>query len=204
MEIITLPLGPLDTNCYILFNEDKKALVFDPSYDGKRILSEIKSRGLEVEAIFLTHTHFDHIGALDVVAKDLGVTTYLGGEEYEWVQNPALNGSSRFGETVTTNVKREELEDGRFETESFKFEVLSTPGHSPGSKSFVFDDFVISGDVLFNKGVGRTDLYMGNEKELMHSIKEKLFKLDENMDVYPGHGMPTTIEEEMHENPYIR
>lgn len=204
MEIITLPLGPLDTNCYILFNEDKKALVFDPSYDGKRILSEIKSRGLEVEAIFLTHTHFDHIGALDVVAKDLDVMTYLGGEEYEWVQNPALNGSSRFGETVTTNVKREELEDGLFETESFKFEVLSTPGHSPGSKSFVFDDFVISGDVLFNKGVGRTDLYMGNEKELMHSIKEKLFKLDENMDVYPGHGMPTTIEEEMHENPYIR
>lgn len=204
MEIITLPLGPLDTNCYILFNEDKKALVFDPSYDGKRILSEIKSRGLEVEAIFLTHTHFDHIGALDIVAKDLGVMTYLGGEEYEWVQNPALNGSSRFGETVTTNVKREELEDGLFETESFKFEVLSTPGHSPGSKSFVFDDFVISGDVLFNKGVGRTDLYMGNEKELMHSIKEKLFKLDENMDVYPGHGMPTTIEEEMHENPYIR
>ncbi len=204
MEIITLPLGPLDTNCYILFNEDKKALVFDPSYDGKRILSEIKSRGLEVEAIFLTHTHFDHIGALDVVAKDLDVMTYLGGEEYEWVQNPALNGSSRFGETVTTNVKREELEDGLFETESFKFEVLSTPGHSPGSKSFVFDDFVISGDVLFNKGVGRTDLYMGNEKELMHSIKEKLFKLDENMDVYPGHGIPTTIEEEMHENPYIR
>ena len=204
MEIITLPLGPLDTNCYILFNEDKKALVFDPSYDGKRILSEIKSRGLEVEAIFLTHTHFDHIGALDAVAKDLDVMTYLGGEEYEWVQNPALNGSSRFGETVTTNVKREELEDGLFETESFKFEVLSTPGHSPGSKSFVFDDFVISGDVLFNKGVGRTDLYMGNEKELMHSIKEKLFKLDENMDVYPGHGIPTTIEEEMHENPYIR
>lgn len=204
MEIITLPLGPLDTNCYILFNEDKKALVFDPSYDGKRILSEIKSRGLEVEAIFLTHTHFDHIGALDVVAKDLDVMTYLGGEEYEWVQNPALNGSSRFGETVTTNVKREELEDGLFETESFKFEVLSTPGHSPGSKSFVFDDFVISGDVIFNKGVGRTDLYMGNEKELMHSIKEKLFKLDENMDVYPGHGIPTTIEEEMHENPYIR
>lgn len=204
MEIITLPLGPLDTNCYILFNEDKKALVFDPSYDGKRILSEIKSRGLEVEAICLTHTHFDHIGALDVVAKDLDVMTYLGGEEYEWVQNPALNGSSRFGETVTTNVKREELEDGLFETESFKFEVLSTPGHSPGSKSFVFDDFVISGDVLFNKGVGRTDLYMGNEKELMHSIKEKLFKLDENMDVYPGHGIPTTIEEEMHENPYIR
>ncbi|HLR39258.1 MAG TPA: MBL fold metallo-hydrolase, partial [Jeotgalicoccus sp.] len=75
MEIITLPLGPLDTNCYILFNEDKKALVFDPSYDGKRILSEIKSRGLEVEAIFLTHTHFDHIGALDIVAKDLGVMT---------------------------------------------------------------------------------------------------------------------------------
>lgn len=204
MEIITLPLGPLDTNCYILFNEDKKALLFDPSYDGKRILSEIKSRGLEVEAIFLTHTHFDHIGALDVVAKDLGVMTYLGGEEYEWVQNPALNGSSRFGETVTTNVKREELVDGLFETESFKFKVLSTPGHSPGSKSFVFDDFVISGDVLFNKGVGRTDLYMGNEKELMHSIKEKLFKLDENMDVYPGHGMPTTIEEEMHENPYVR
>ena len=204
MEIITLPLGPLDTNCYILFNEDKKALVFDPSYDGKRILSEIKSRGLEVEAIFLTHTHFDHIGALDVVAKDLGVMTYLGGEEYEWVQNPALNGSSRFGETVTTNVKREELEDGQFETESFKFEVLSTPGHSPGSKSFVFDNFVISGDVLFNRGIGRTDLYMGNEKELMHSIKEKLFKLDENMDVYPGHGMPTTIEEEIYENPYIR
>ncbi|CAD2075976.1 MBL fold metallo-hydrolase [Phocicoccus pinnipedialis] len=204
MEIITLPLGPLETNCYIIYNEDKKAIVFDPSYDGKKILSEIKSRGLEVEGIFLTHTHFDHIGALNMVAKDLDVMTYLGGEEYEWIENPALNGSSRYGESVIAKVKREEIKEGSFETPSFKFEVLATPGHSPGSKSYVFDNLVISGDVLFNKGVGRTDLYMGNEKELMHSIKEKLFKLDEDMDVYPGHGMPTTIIEEMYENPYIK
>lgn len=204
MEIITLPLGPLDTNCYIVFNEDKKALVFDPSFDEKRILAEIKNRGLEVEAILLTHTHFDHIGALNEVAKKLDVMTFVGGAEYEWIENPALNGSSRFGESVSANVKREEINEGPFETESFQLKVLDTPGHSPGSKTYVFDDFIISGDVLFNKGVGRTDLYMGDENELMYSIKEKLFKLKPDMIVYPGHGMPTSIIEEKQKNPYIK
>ncbi|MGX0847333.1 glyoxylase-like metal-dependent hydrolase (beta-lactamase superfamily II) [Staphylococcus auricularis] len=94
------------------------------------------------------------------------------------------------------------LEEGRLSIDNFDIEVLHTPGHSPGSLTFVFDDFAVVGDTLFNGGIGRTDLYQGDFETLIDSIMDKIFNLEETKPLYPGHGPSTTIENE-HDNPFL-
>ena len=179
-------------------------LVFDPSAEPEVILSKLKDINLPVSAILLTHTHYDHFGALDDVIEYSGADVYMSDIERTWLTDIEKNGSVRYKYPITSKAAPKLLNEGKHSIADFNFEVIHTPGHSPGSLSYKFDDFIVSGDVLFRNGVGRTDLFGGSNDDLQYSIKEKLFKLHEDTTVYAGHNVPTTIGEEKQNNPYVR
>ncbi|WP_079530271.1 MBL fold metallo-hydrolase [Halobacillus hunanensis] len=205
LKITRLPLGPMATNAYIVY-ENKQALVFDPGGDFDKLHNFISERELNVEAILLTHAHFDHIGAVEEARGAYNAPVYLHDAEADWLPDPALNGSAIFqiGDIKASRADHS-LEPGMKEIGPFTFEVRHTPGHSPGSVSFVFrkQRFTIGGDTLFQQGIGRTDLPGGNRHELTRSIQDQLFSLRNDMKIYPGHGLPTTVGDEKKSNPFF-
>lgn len=203
-------LGPIQTNCYIISNAQKECLIFDPGEEGARLVKEIRKNGLKPLAVILTHTHFDHIGAVDALRDVFDVPLWVHEKEVTWLADPSKNGSSKYAE-LPNYVVRPPLdehiikEEKTIEIGSFQFEVVFTPGHSPGSVSFIFkeDGFAIVGDTLFKQSVGRTDLLNGSTKVLLASIHNKLLSLPEETIIYPGHGDYTTPAEEMESNPFL-
>ena len=207
LKIHTYPLGPIQTNCYIVINDEGKCLVIDPGEESKKIIRKINKLEAEPLAILLTHAHFDHIGAVDEVRDRFKIPVHIHEAEKDWLLNPDLNGSSRYpGLPSVRNAKADAfLDEGELEIGPFKIDVRHTPGHSPGSVSFIFTDskMAIVGDTLFKQSIGRTDLPGGNSKRLLTSIHEKLLTLDDDFVIYPGHGLPTTPGEEKDTNPFL-
>ncbi|WP_067730411.1 MBL fold metallo-hydrolase [Oceanobacillus damuensis] len=206
MNIKGLSVGPIGTNCYIVF-DNNDALIIDPGEEPERILGFVNQRELTVQAILLTHAHFDHFGALEEVRKKTGAMVYLHENEIPWLSDPMMNGSFKLqGSEVTASPAEKTLVPGKIAIGAFEFTILHTPGHSPGSVSFVFEKeyFVIGGDVLFHQGIGRTDLAGGSMRELEASIRNELYALDDTYTVYPGHGPATTIGAEKKNNPFVR
>ncbi|MDT0734908.1 MBL fold metallo-hydrolase [Staphylococcus chromogenes] len=205
MEISYLPLGFVSTNTYFVTN-DSSLLLIDPAGESHKIINKIKELNKPLVAILLTHAHFDHIAALDDILAEYDVPVYMHENEIDFLQNPEKNGSAKFKEMglpiITSKASPKTISEGKIALHGFDIDVLFTPGHSPGSLSYVFKDFAVVGDTLFNNGIGRTDLYQGDYETLVDSIKEKLFELDETMPIYPGHGVSTTIENEYF-NPYL-
>lgn len=206
MNIHTLPLGPIGTNCYIVSHEGK-ALIFDPGAEVETIEKFLTDNRLEPLAILLTHAHFDHIGAVDSLRKTYEIDVYLHEKEEKWLEDPTLNRSVFFfGEAGAIRTAKPDvlIEPRQWQIGPFTFEAVHTPGHSPGSVSYIFHDeaFVICGDTLFNQGIGRTDLPEGDFQQLMTSIFTHLYTLDEFFTAYPGHGPSTTIGSEKYSNPF--
>lgn len=203
-------LGPIQTNCYIVSNEKKECLIFDPGEEGARVIKNIRSNGLKPLAILLTHAHFDHIGAVDALREVFNIPLWIHQKEVDWLADPLKNGSGKYAElpnTIVTPPKEEHVikKEKTIEIGSFQFDAVFTPGHSPGSISYIFkeDSFAIVGDTLFKQSVGRTDLLGGSTKELLNSIHQKLLTLPEDTIIYPGHGSYTTPQEEMEDNPFL-
>lgn len=200
-------LGALQTNAYVVVNSQRThAIVIDPGTADGTLMRKLD--GLKVEAILLTHAHFDHIGGVDALRKKYGCPVYIHSAEKDWLTDAAKNGSLRWSDVtpaIVTDPPEHLLADGQelqFVGETFV--VKHTPGHSPGSVGFLVGDLLFAGDALFRRSIGRTDLPGGSQDQLNRSIREKLYVLPDDVLVLPGHGPETTIGEERRENPYVR
>lgn len=197
--------GFIEENCYILY-QDKTALIVDPGADADKIKAALDELGLLPLAILLTHAHYDHIGAVEELRLDYGIPVYIHPAEQEFLQNPSLNLSASLRQPIIC--QKAEFEFEAYENLAigdFLFQVLPTPGHSPGSVSFVFEEaeFVICGDALFNGSIGRTDLPGSSTEQLLHAIETELFSLPNHFKAYPGHGPSTLIGKEIQTNPFF-
>jgi len=206
IKIDCIPLGPLSTNAYLLSDPDtKKGIIIDPGMNPQPLIKRIAD--LDIEAILLTHAHFDHIGGVEEIRKLKGCPVYIHDLEADWLTNPKKNGSARWpelGVLIEAEPAEYALDEGQvLEFLGIRLQVFHTPGHSPGSVSFLYDKHLFGGDVLFKMSVGRTDLPGGDENTLLDSIQDKLFALDDDVTVYPGHGAKTTIGFERDNNPYV-
>ncbi|MBO1101442.1 MBL fold metallo-hydrolase [Enterococcus hirae] len=206
MHIEQIKTGMIEENCYLVYN-DEALLIIDPGEDAAKIKTQIEKTQQQPVAILLTHTHYDHIGAVEELRQFYQIPVYVSPLEQSWLGDPILNlsGLGRHDDIVNIIVSPAEYE---FEIKPYRlgnmtFRVVPTPGHSIGSVSFIFDDFVVSGDALFKGSIGRTDLYTGNLEQLLHSIQTQLFVLPDEFAVYPGHGDATTIEHEKRTNPFF-
>ncbi|MFB4164572.1 MBL fold metallo-hydrolase [Alteribacillus sp. JSM 102045] len=203
-----IPLGPLQTNCYVLYDNEKDAVIFDPGGDAPILKKWLQENELKPLAILLTHAHFDHIGAVSEIRQLYNIEVYLHEKEKDWLTDPHKNGSALFmgDEFITSEQADHHINrEGKLSIGSFSFEMFETPGHSPGSVSFYHSESetIFSGDVLFSGSIGRTDLPGGSHQELLNSIHDKLIDLPENTQVACGHGPTTTIGAEMDSNPFL-
>lgn len=208
MKWTQIPLGIMQTNCYVVEEEEGTCLLIDPGNEGNKLISWLNENNLKPLAILLTHAHFDHIGAVDEVREYFHIPVYVHEKEKEWLSDPMLNGSEQFRMARPIQAKPAEFvftKEEKVNLQSFEFMIFETPGHSPGSVSYYFEneDAVVSGDALFKGSIGRTDLFGGNHSLLINSIHEKLLTLPEETVVMPGHGPTTTIGEEMDQNPFL-
>ncbi len=199
MKIETFVLSAMETNCYFLINEDTKEMVIvDPAVCQNYLVSYVKTNGYIPKAILLTHAHFDHVMGIDEWVKEFGIPVYLHEEEAEILRNPALNLSQMFGvKYAYSDVKC--LKDGdKLTLAGFTFHVIYTPGHTKGGCCYYMADerILISGDTLFYRSVGRSDFPTGDMRVLIQSVREKLFCLPDDVQVYPGHGQTTCIADE--------
>lgn len=206
MKIIPLITGLIQENCYLVYSENHLVII-DPGAEAEKIKATIAQTGATPIAILLTHTHYDHIGAVDELRDTYQIPVYVSPLEADWLGDPVMNlsGLPRHDDMADVVVRPadELFELKEYQLQDIAFKVVPTPGHSLGSVSFVFPEFVVSGDALFNGSVGRTDLPTGNLEQLLTGIRNQLFVLPDEFPVYPGHGPSTTILKEKRTNPFF-
>ena len=195
LNVHTLPLGDYQTNCYIIHEASAKTCcVIDPGYDADAVLDKAASLNLTIEAILLTHGHFDHVGAVKDIAAETGCKVYLCPED---LSMPPMMTAGPLYYTHTY------AEGTRLQLAGLDIAVLHTPGHTPGSVCLLADTHIFSGDTLFAGSCGRTDLPGGSWATITKSLG-RLKALEGNFWVYPGHGGVTTLRDEKKYNPYLR
>lgn len=206
MKVEKFVTGIISTNCYLVINEDtKQAVVIDPAACPSYLMSHIKSEGLKIEAILLTHGHFDHIMGIDGFLSEFDVPVYVHEEDADAMEDPVLNQSSTYTSGYTFGKARYLRDRQTLELAGYTFQVIHTPGHTKGGCCYYVasEDVLFSGDTLFQNSVGRTDFVNSSTSDLVHSVREKLFLLPDDTMVYPGHMGETKIGHEKKYNPYV-
>lgn len=199
-RIDTFPLGPIQANCYLLWN-DSHVLIVDPGSNGKRVQEMIDSENAIVDGVFLTHGHFDHMAGTDTFVKKYHCPLFMNELDSDMLTNPYLNYSADF-QPVEIKTKPVFVKPGRQKLGSFEVECLDAPGHSEGSTLLVWENNMFSGDVLFKQGIGRCDLPSGSNTKMKQSLSF-IKTMNPDLHVYPGHGPSTTLQQELLENPYL-
>ncbi len=199
MNVNTLSVGELGTNCYIIY-DDTAAVVIDPGAEAERIIAALGGR--ELSAILLTHGHFDHIGAAAELKSATAAPVYMHEADEEMIDDPQKSLAFMTG-TVPAPFKPDfYVSDGDILSfGDLSFRVLHTPGHSGGGASYVIENSIFSGDLIFKCSVGRFDY--GSFTDEMASVKRVLSEFPDSFVIYPGHGPSTTVGYEKKYNPYV-
>jgi len=206
-KIKTFQVGPLDVNCYIVWDsESLEAFIIDPGGDGPRIKEAISSLGLKVKYILNTHGHFDHVGADGELRKFYSVPLAIHKSDVHLLRD--ASGHAEIFGVKTPPQPAPDLfltNNASLGAGSVKLEILHTPGHTRGGVCLYIRDeaLLFSGDTLFAGSIGRTDLEGGSAEDLMNSIKTRLLCLDNDVRVFPGHGPATTIGDEREHNLFL-
>lgn len=204
MQVNVLPVGMLQTNCYILSAGDNTAVIVDPGDEAQRIIRFAESHDLAVKAIWLTHGHFDHIEAALPLKEAFSCPIIACKCEQVLLSDPMLNLSGHFTDhrvSITADVCYDDGDTFMFGGETVR--VLHTPGHTSGSCCYLVNDMLFSGDTLFQSSIGRTDFPTGDIRAIQMSLG-RLASLDDNITVYPGHGPITDLYTEKQQNPYMQ
>ena len=205
MTLRTLCLGALDTNCYIVWDEYRMAMIVDPADEADKILSVVAAEGLNVVTVVLTHVHFDHMLAAEAVCEAVGAPLYVGVGDETALIDPIRNLSGVFEMCPPMRIKADKVlrEGDTISVGELTFTVMETPGHTPGCICLLCDDLLLSGDTLFYDSIGRVDFPGGNVPDMLASLR-RLASLPQNTQVYSGHGPMTTIGREVAQNPYLQ
>lgn len=208
MKVSVLPLGEMRTNCVIVSDEETGiGAVIDPggTEAEKRIITLCESNGVKIKYILLTHAHFDHMLSLEALRNVTGAPLALHSYDADSLQDPTLTYMAQFG-GITEGCAPAEiiLNDGdSLSLGNTTLTVLHTPGHTAGSVCYMADCVIVTGDTLFHSGIGRCDLYGGDEQAMKQSLK-RLASIEGDYKLYPGHGSTTTLERERASNIYLK
>jgi glyoxylase-like metal-dependent hydrolase (beta-lactamase superfamily II) len=204
-EVVAIPNGQFAENCYLVADPAaREAVIIDPGEESGRFLAELERRGWTLRAIWLTHAHIDHIMGVGAVHEATGAPIYL-----HRLDRPLYDALPQYGSWVGMQLDRppaphaELTASQHLRIGDYRFEVRFTPGHSPGSVSFVGYGLIFGGDVLFNGSVGRTDLPGGDAATLLATIQNEFLSLPDSTVVHSGHGLDTTIGVERLTNPFL-
>jgi glyoxylase-like metal-dependent hydrolase (beta-lactamase superfamily II) len=206
LRVNRLVVGPLFSNCYIVWDEDiKEGVIIDPGEDAWLILKSVAEIDVEIRYILATHGHFDHVAATAALKREIDAEFLAHKEDFFFIEG-GKESAHRWGFEIEQPPRPDRFikEGDLVQVGGSGLKVLHTPGHSPGGVSFYDKGMVFGGDTLFQGNIGRTDFRMGSFEELAHSIKTRLYTLPDDTIVYTGHGPTTTIGEEKRFNPFVR
>ena len=205
MNIQRLQLGELRSNCYIVETAPNRCIAVDIGGDSRLLLEYLKMHKLTLTKILLTHGHFDHIGGCEEVRKATGAEIFIHEDDAPMLTSESLSlaANMAYREFVPVTEHTVLTDDYYIKDGNCTFRVLHTPGHSHGSVCYICDNVIFSGDTLFCCSVGRTDFF-GSSPEMMELSLKKLYELEGDYKVYPGHNETTTLEYERNSNPYMR
>lgn len=207
MELITWTLGPMGNNVYLLVNDSDKSIVVDPAWNDEFIVQEAEEKHKPIGLILLTHGHFDHCLSVSYIKEKTGAEIWIHEKDVDYLERISQKARDEFG--IDLPMKDVNAEKTLTDNEIIKWgeeeiKVIHTPGHTPGGVCFLFDNKLITGDTLFQGSVGRWDLSGGDGKLLFKSIRDRILKLGDDIEIYPGHGPKSTIGQEKRHNQFLK
>ena len=205
LHVHALRLGPLSTNCYLVWDEDKEAVLIDAGGGASQLLEFIAAEQLHLRAIINTHGHYDHIAVNEDIVQQTGAEVMIHSDDAAYLTDVELNLAGHFAPKFSGRPANRQLADGDvIRVGTLEFLVIHTPGHTPGGICLLGEGALFSGDTLFAGNIGRSDLIGGDEVALLQSLKRRIWPLQGDVYIYPGHGPQSTLDKEKTNNRWMQ